>query len=268
MKLLARQHQSTSLLEFLIELLDRQRDVFRWAAGIVPLAAVLAPDSEYPRLRLAALPLEVLQPRFSEFVTSVGAFATDVMVAIAERLADRGAGAQSALLGAYLARQPLDAVARSLDCDPRQAAFFPRAFVQPIAEWLAASLGEAPEQWHETFCPHCGFLPQLAILRDDALIKSRRLLECSLCLTQFPFRRAVCPHCGESQSERLEFHSPEDFPHVRVEECHTCRAYLKTIDLRKNGLAVPVIEEIASADLDLWAAERGLWKLQPNLLGL
>lgn len=44
----------------------------------------------------------------------------------------------------------------------------------------------------------------------------------------------------------------------RVEECETCGCYLKTVDLRKDGLAVPVVEDVATVELDVWAEERGL----------
>jgi FdhE protein len=267
-KLLARQPQAAPLLEFLIDLLEQQRELFRWAGSRDWLSAVLAPAAEYPRLKLERLPLDEVLPWFAAFVDWAGSRATEVLATLAHRLGSAGAGRQRALLEAYLARGPLEEPAAALECDPRQLEFFPRAFLQPLAESLAARLGAPPEHWQEPFCPHCGRPPQLAVLRDEAVIKSRRLLECALCLTQWPFRRAVCPHCGESQSDQLEFHTPEGFTHVRVEECLTCRAYVKTIDLRKNGLAVPMIEEIASVELDLWADERGLWKLRPNLLGL
>jgi FdhE protein len=38
--------------------------------------------------------------------------------------------------------------------------------------------------------------------------------------------------------------------------------------LTKNGLAVPVIDEVATLSLDLWAQQQGYRKLQPNLFGL
>jgi FdhE protein len=41
---------------------------------------------------------------------------------------------------------------------------------------------------------------------------------------------------------------------------------LKTVDLTKNGLAVPVVDEIAAIPLDLWAQGRGYNKLQVNLM--
>jgi formate dehydrogenase maturation protein FdhE len=40
---------------------------------------------------------------------------------------------------------------------------------------------------------------------------------------------------------------------VRVDVCDTCHSYLKSIDLTKTGLAVPVVDELATMPLDLWA---------------
>ena len=40
------------------------------------------------------------------------------------------------------------------------------------------------------------------------------------------------------------------------------------MDVRADGLAVPVVDEIASVELDVWASEQGLEKIQRNLLGL
>jgi FdhE protein len=55
---------------------------------------------------------------------------------------------------------------------------------------------------------------------------------------------------------------------VRVESCDTCRHYIKTIDLTKDGRAVPVVDELAAIPLSLWASENGYTKVSPNLLGL
>jgi FdhE protein len=56
-------------------------------------------------------------------------------------------------------------------------------------------------------------------------------------------------------------------PHVRVEACDTCKSYLRTIDLTKDGHAVPLVDDLAAISLTLWADERGYRRLQPNLLG-
>ena len=55
---------------------------------------------------------------------------------------------------------------------------------------------------------------------------------------------------------------------MRVEACDTCRHYLKGIDLTRLGIAVPLVDEVASAPLDLWADEHGYVKIELNLVGL
>jgi FdhE protein len=63
-------------------------------------------------------------------------------------------------------------------------------------------------------------------------------------------------------------YTAKEFPHVRIEACDTCRTYIKSVDLTKNGLAVPVVDELATISLALWADERGYTKVQLNLLGM
>ena len=60
----------------------------------------------------------------------------------------------------------------------------------------------------------------------------------------------------------------EEFRHMRVEACERCQGYIKTVDLTRNGHAVPVVDELAMIPLDLWAVERGFEKVHPNLLGI
>lgn len=65
----------------------------------------------------------------------------------------------------------------------------------------------------------------------------------------------------------MAFYSAPEIAHVRVDVCDTCHTYLKSIDLTKTGLAVPIVDELAVIPLDLWAREHGYQKLQVNLLG-
>ncbi len=137
---------------------------------------------------------------------------------------------------------------------------------QPVAEMRAKQSGVAPQSI-QPLCPVCGEKPVTAVLRPEGEGGKRYLL-CSLCASEWEFRRMLCPHCGEEQQEKLPVFTADRFPHVRVEACDTCRVYLKSIDLTRNGLAVPVVDELASLPLDLWAAERGYTKLQVNVAGL
>jgi formate dehydrogenase maturation protein FdhE len=59
----------------------------------------------------------------------------------------------------------------------------------------------------------------------------------------------------------------EQFPHVRVESCDTCQHYLRTIDLTKDGNAVPEADDLAAIPLTLWAQEHGYLRIHTNLLG-
>ncbi len=54
---------------------------------------------------------------------------------------------------------------------------------------------------------------------------------------------------------------------VEVQVCGECNHYIKLIDLRKDGFAVPDLDDLASVSLDLWAGERGYIKVEKNLLG-
>jgi hypothetical protein len=58
------------------------------------------------------------------------------------------------------------------------------------------------------------------------------------------------------------------FPHLAVGGCRTCGGYLVTVDVSRDGRAVPVVDEMGAIPLDLYAREQGLRKIVPNLMGL
>ena len=97
---------------------------------------------------------------------------------------------------------------------------------------------------------------------------AKRTLLCSLCFTEWDYRRILCPHCGEQQFDALPVYTAEQFEDVRIEACTRRQRYIKTIDLTKNGLAVPPVDDIASVSLDLWAREQGYVRIRENLLAL
>jgi FdhE protein len=55
---------------------------------------------------------------------------------------------------------------------------------------------------------------------------------------------------------------------VRVSACQECRAYVEEVDLSRDGLAVPVVDDLATIPLDLVAVEEGYRKVELNLIGL
>jgi len=156
---------------------------------------------------------------------------------------------------------------------PSDLQFFAKAILQPYARWLAESgirPGDRDFERKENYCPFCGGCPQLAVLhaREDSSESGGRDLMCSTCLTAWSYRRVVCAKCGEERPGKLGYYNCPEYDHVRIEACDTCRHYLKGIDLTRFGLAIPLVDEVAAASLDLWARERGYTKIELNLIGL
>jgi FdhE protein len=152
------------------------------------------------------------------------------------------------------------------DCAPTELQFFARVLLQPYME-DAANRHRAPAKELSARCPMCGESPVAAVLRGEGG-GGKRWLVCSLCSNEWEFWRILCPACGEEDKELLPVYTTALFEHVRVEACDRCRTYIKAVDLTRNGLAVPSVDEIASVALDIWAAEAGLKKLQCNILRL
>jgi len=145
--------------------------------------------------------------------------------------------------------------------------FLARAFLQPYAEFIRSRLAIKSDGYTHSLCPFCNRKPGLAVLRQQG-DGARRSLMCSFCLAEWEFRRIVCAGCGEEDNARLPVYTASDFDYIRVECCDTCHAYLKAVDLTRNGLAEPMVDEMAAAPLDLWAQEHGYLKLQRNLMGM
>jgi formate dehydrogenase maturation protein FdhE len=178
-----------------------------------------------------------------------------------------------------------DDIAANLPRDvPALSAWFPRlsALVPHIPFPLT---GEAErffwhvvkQPYHERFrkqgepagarCPSCGSKPVVGVLRGEG-DGAKRALICSLCSLEWPYRRIICANCGEEDKEKLPVYIAEQIDHIRVEACDTCRTYLKSVDLTKDGFAVPQVDEIATVALNLWADERGYTKIETNVLGM
>jgi FdhE protein len=177
-----------------------------------------------------------------------------------------------ALMCEYLERgDPGDAPADEQRSVAEPAAFVTEAVLQPFAEAAAIDRREDIGRAQTTSgrlaarCPVCSRPPCLGILREEGQ-GARRTLLCGCCVTEWEYLRVVCPKCLEERFDALPVYTADTFPHVRIEACDTCHRYLKTIDLTRNGLAVPLVDDIASLPLDLWAGEKGYRRLRANLL--
>jgi len=149
---------------------------------------------------------------------------------------------------------------------PEDLLFFARVLLQPYMECVVNGISPAAQD-SPCRCPGCGERPQAAVLRGEG-DGAKRWLVCSLCSSEWEFRRVLCPSCGEEDHTRLPVYTAARFHHVRVEACDRCNSYIKSIDMTKNGLAIPCVDELATLPLDLWAEETGYNKLQRNIVGL
>jgi FdhE protein len=149
--------------------------------------------------------------------------------------------------------------------DPLQA-FLSRAFLQPYAEFIAGARLPSVSALTVCRCPRCNSLPLLGVLRPEG-DGGKKFLQCSFCAQEWGFLRILCAHCGEDREEMLSVHTAEQFPHIRVETCETCKHLLRTIDLTKDGNAIPMVDDLAVIPLALWAEQHGYQRIQQNLLG-
>jgi FdhE protein len=197
--------------------------------------------------------------RFPRFLSLVEEIGPAPVAAAARELRNQTVSRQRELLTAYWTstRAPVP--------EDGDKEFFARAFLQPYAEFVRERAGKQQQGPTPCLCPFCSRKPGVGVLRPLGDGGQRSLL-CSFCSGEWEFRRIVCPGCGEENHAKLPVYTAEEFKHVRVECCDTCRNYIKTVDLTRNGLAEPVVDEIASIPLDLWAQKQGYTKLQVNLI--
>jgi formate dehydrogenase accessory protein FdhE len=163
--------------------------------------------------------------------------------------------------------QLLDASWNTTESPNTPQGFLTLAFLQPYAELVRQRLGTTFEGYNHPLCPFCSRKAGLGVLRPQG-DGARRSLGCSFCLAEWDFRRILCPGCGEEDNRKLPVYTANDFDYVRVECCDTCKTYIKSVDLSKNGLAEPIVDEMAAAPLDIWAQAHGYSKLKLNLMGM
>jgi FdhE protein len=192
--------------------------------------------------------------------------------AVPSRLAEGAAG--DALAG-WLAGTDLEPVDR----------YLARASLGPVLEALGERAGAAVRPADgAALCPCCGGFPQLSCVAasGESLVTGPRSLLCARCGSSWSYTRSTCPACGEADEGRLvvyteRWHGPVSangngatpplFPHLRIAGCTTCHRYLIEVDMEQDARAVPEVDELAALPLDLYAADQGLTKVIPNLMG-
>ena len=207
------------------------------------------------------LDLFVLLPKFPGFLTVVEKIGPAPLARSAAELIAQGAQQWQRLLQGCWRDAEQQVIPSCVE------AALSRMFLQPYAEYLADHTQQGSPDRLFSVCPLCAGKPQAGVLRQEG-DGGKRSLICSVCSNEWNFQRMLCPACGEENIEKLVIYTADQFDHVRIEACDTCRHYIKTIDLTKNGNAVPVVDELAAIALSLWAIENGYSKLQANFLGI
>jgi formate dehydrogenase accessory protein FdhE len=216
-----------------------------------------------------------LLPKFPGFLSAIEQIAPVPLAHAAARLVQEGSVAwQQAIQDFWLAGAESPANVSAVAEDETQGAdelipsqrLLAWIFLQPYAEYLANRRAPMHLDGTPFLCPLCGGKPVVGVLRGEG-DGAKKSLICMLCAHEWNFRRIYCPGCGEEREPQMAFYSAPEIAHVRVDVCDTCHTYLKTVDLTKTGLAVPVVDELATIPLDLWARDHGYQKLQINLLG-
>ena len=191
------------------------------------------------------------------------------------------AGAELPPVERYLARAalaaPLAALGEEAGAACAEARLLASASLVPRSD-VGSGDPSPPDQRH---CPRCGGPPQLSVREDgqDHLVRGRRELACARCAQRWAYSSSACPSCGETSGGKRTVYSEthagpivEDknaatFPHLRVDACAACERYLIDIDLGRDTRAVPEVDELVALPLDLYAADQGLSKITPNLMG-
>jgi len=128
-----------------------------------------------------------------------------------------------------------------------------RPFVAKRAETLKPFMDGL--LWEKGYCPVCGSLPELSILREK---EGRRWLRCGFCCHEWRFMRMACPCCETQKEGNAEILFIEGREHERLDLCLHCRKYVAELDLRA-AVKEPALDVagLGLLHLDVLAKQKG-----------
>ena len=160
--------------------------------------------------------------------------------------------------------------------------FWVRVAGGPVLEAGRAAIATpSRDEWTGAACPACGGPPQVSVIAEESgefMGGSPRSLVCGRCAGWWTFPRAMCAWCGEGDPRRLPSFVPDErsggggsnLRGVRIDGCETCSSYVKTFDLREAGGidVLPLVDDVATVSLDLWANDQGLARHMVSFAGV
>lgn len=245
---------AAEMLGFYVHLAEFQEDLHDCLSAVS--FRVHDSDQSIPELSQNVLQ-EDMSSKFGSFLSVVERTGPQKTADLSCEVRARGRALWPELLGeAWKAPAPMDAQTILI-----------QAFLQPLAELLRSRAMLRPKQQRYALCPFCARKPGWGVMRQMGE-GAARSMACGFCHAEWDFRRLVCPGCGEENDAKLPVFTASEFDYIRVECCDTCKTYVKSVDLTKNGRAEPIVDELASSPLDVWGHEHGYAKLHRNLLGM
>lgn len=159
--------------------------------------------------------------------------------------------------------QKIDQAADALGLDKKIFSFLIQSSTKPSMEAGMEQLRSEvdPESWLKGYCPICGSLPFMSLLKEEV---GKRYLLCSVCSYEWRIDRIFCPFCNNKDQGSLHYFYAEGEETHRVDLCDRCHRYIKTIDNRNLEASDPVLEDLATFHLDLLAVQKGYHRPVPS----
>jgi FdhE protein len=152
--------------------------------------------------------------------------------------------------------EKVEQIAEELGLDKKVFFFLIHNSIRPSIEAAVEKLLNElnTETWMKGYCPVCGSLPHLSLLKGEV---GKRFLLCSYCGYQWQTDRILCPFCNNKDQESLHYFTAEGEETHRIDLCDKCHRYIKTIDLRTIEEIDPSLEDLATLHLDVIASQKG-----------
>lgn len=156
-----------------------------------------------------------------------------------------------------LDRGAMTQMARVLRVDLNLIEAVGRFLLTPITWAYAYAFGQALDytDWHQGYCPVCGAWPILSELRGR---DRYRALRCGRCGASWRFKRLQCLWCNNTHQKELSFLYDPDLPTWRVDVCHYCRGYIKTMTtFDPLDPEMLLVHDLKTMFMDQMAAQEG-----------
>lgn len=252
---------------------DLRRRNPEWAPWLAVISTILkelggpawdAAVPESPKARKAAVPVlaknvlrvdrAAIRRTFEDLVRAARENGTSGLSRLAATDVDSRALFQLAI---NRERERLHAFASDAAVDPAPLEALANLLPMPLLHACNRTWGaSAATGWNAGYCAVCGAWPAFAEVLG---IERSRHLRCGQCGSDWEAHGLTCVYCGMSDHNELASLVSEDAGSASsIDACKRCRGYLKVFTrLRGSAAADVIVDDLASAELDIAAAVRG-----------